>query len=507
LRIDNLRITSQKPLLLLVFFILLAYINSLGVYFIWDDYSAVVSNPDIKRLDIAGAFSYLYRDDSPAAFKTPLYFRPLQALSYMVDYRIWGLNPFGYHITSVMLHIINAILLYFLILNLFKSAFFSFWIAALFGTHPAFTPSVTYIAGRADILVLLFNLAAILFFIKSLRGIKPDFLHYGASLFCFTLALLSKETGIICLLLLIAFDKLIFKYGRGVKNLIYAPYILILLIWQYLKPASAPGFQFILAGVRQGGLFILTALKGLLVYTFVSLVPLNLRMGRSIDIVSGTSDKWLYFALIFLIIMILAAVSFRKNRLLLSGLVWFYSALAMQLSFNWFFARRSGQILIPEHNLYFCYPGLLICIFSLAASRKITQIAQRYLTAMLCGIVAVFIGLTVYLNFNWQDEVRFFERGLRLNKGSAFNFMDYANLGFACERIKDWQGAEDNFKSAAQNSGADPYFYNLLAAFYIRRQEPDKALGVLEFSKKLDGKYPGTQILINYVKQRGGRLD
>lgn len=470
LRTDNDRIFSPRPVLFLVILIAFAYINSLGVYFIWDDYPAIVTNPDIRNLNIAGAFSYLYPDDSPAGFKTPLYFRPLQELSYMADYRIWRLNPFGYHITSVILHIISAALLYFLILNLFKSEFFSFWIAVLFGLHPAFTPSVTYISGRADILALLFSLATLLFFMKSICGAKPDFLNYGVSLACFALALLSKETGAACALLLIAADKLVFRYGRGVKNLIYAPYILILFIWQYLKPPSVPGFGVIWAGAQQGGAFILTLLKGLLIYTSISIIPFNLRMGRSINIVSGACDKWLYLALIFLIILILAAIRLRKNKLFLLGLAWFYPALAAQLSFNWFFAKRHGQMLLPEHNLYFCYAGLLVCVFSSATIRQAAQARKRYLTAALTGLAVFYTGLTLYLNFNWQDEVRFFERNLRLNKNSAFNFMDYANLGYAYERARLFSRAEENFKLAAEQAGANPYFRNMLDDFYMRRQ-------------------------------------
>ncbi len=163
-------------------------------------------------------------------------------------------------------------------------------------------------------------------------------------------------------------------------------------------------------------------------------------------------------------------------------------------------------MLLPEHNLYFCYAGLLICIFSSAAIRQAAQARKRYLTAALGGFAIFYIGLSLYLNFNWQDEIRFFERNLRCNKNSAFNFMDYANLGYAYERAKFFSRAEENFKLAAEEAGADPYFYNMLATFYIRRANPDKALEILELSKSLDEQYPSTQILIGLAKERREKL-
>jgi hypothetical protein len=500
---------SKKLAIICVILIWIVYINSLGVYFIWDDYSSIVSNANIRNWSIKNIFKPMYQDDSSNILKSPLYFRPIQILSYILDYQVWKLNPFGYHITNVILHTANAVLLYLLFLSLFNDSFFAFLGSALFGTNPIFTSSVTYISGRADILLLLFAILSILYFIKSIKENKLRPFYYGASLFCFICVLFSKEIGIICLTFLFLIDKLIYKYSITItKNLIYLPYIMLMLLYQEVKPSSVLGWHITFPNMQNFIVYSLTIIKGISIYFLLAIMPFNLHMGRSIAIVNSFMDKWSYISIIFLIITIaLFIFGIRKNKLFLVGLLWFFLPLFITLLFNNLFARRANEILLPEHNLYFAYPGLLILFFSIFPRLKTKLDIKRTTITLLLCLILPYMVLTVLENNRWQDEIGFYKRIIGYNKNSVFNFLTYANLGYAYEKVKKFQQAEQYFIKAAGFSEGDPYFYNTLANFYLRNRDIDKALNILNFSKSLDINFPQTYSLLGIAYMLKGETE
>lgn len=244
-------LNSKKIILFCGILICFAYINSLSTYFILDDYSAVVSNMHIRELKLSNVLTPMYREVNPDKFKVPIYSRPIQILSYAIDYRIWKLNPFGYHLMNMILHILNAILIFVLFSELFKNKLCAFFGALLFGVHPVFTSAVTYISGRADVLLLLFSLLMVICFIKSIKTWGLVLSYYILSLLCFVFVLGSKETGFLSVLFLIGIDKFIYRYSTTkIKNLIYVPYIFIFLTWQLVKPVSLPGFVLNIGGLK-----------------------------------------------------------------------------------------------------------------------------------------------------------------------------------------------------------------------------------------------------------------
>ncbi|MBI4335874.1 MAG: glycosyltransferase family 39 protein, partial [Candidatus Omnitrophica bacterium] len=211
----------------------LIYSPSLANQFIWDDIHLVV-NEDLIR-----DFNRL-----PDIFRTHLFhntggsnfYRPLQTLSFMVDYRIWGLNPFGYHLTNTLLHLLNVILIYFFVSAIFKNPDAGFLTSLVYAVHPVNTEAVTYISGRADPLGGLFFLAALLFYIKFRSrggGLIPLFL----SVLFFAFALLTKEATLVLPLVLIIYDALILKIRSvNFRHLAaYLPYFLIFAVYTILR--------------------------------------------------------------------------------------------------------------------------------------------------------------------------------------------------------------------------------------------------------------------------------
>jgi hypothetical protein len=497
--------STKKLIFVLLLFIVIAYINSLGVYFIWDDYGLIVYNQAIRNPNIKDIFVPLFKVDTPDVRKNPVYFRPLQTLTYEFDYLLWGLNAFGYHLTNILLHSFNALFLFFLLLILIKDRFLCFWASAFFGISPLFTSSVTYLSGRADLLVLFFCFTMAICFFRSFQNNTFNLFYYSISCLCFICALLSKEQAITGILLLILIDKLIFRKNTlRLKNLVYLPYLAIILIWQSLKPPSFPGLHWALANARETFFGALTLFKGLLIYTSLSIVPIHLRMARTITTIDKLNDPWVFMVLVFFIfITTLFAIGWKKNKLLWLGLFWFYFPLTVQIVFNLIFDRIGNELLLPENNLYFSYPGFLIIICLIL--QFYPKVWDKF-TFILLAFLIFYTGRTIVENTYWLDEVRFFKHIIQYNMKSAFNFVVYANLGFAYERADDLKKAEANLKLASEGSGGNPYFYNMLASFYLRHKDFDKALNVLMLSKERDKNFYDTYIKLGIVYLNKGSL-
>ena len=122
---------KRTAVLSIIFIILLVYFNSLYNSFVWDDYAVIVGNNFIKSWkNIPVIFSknylvpfvregcFLIADLNRGAGEAS--YRPVVTLSYFFDYSLWKLNPCGYHITSLLLHIANALLVYALVNLMFK---------------------------------------------------------------------------------------------------------------------------------------------------------------------------------------------------------------------------------------------------------------------------------------------------------------------------------------------------------------------------------------------------
>src|SRR6185436_5724796 len=134
---------------LLLIVTLLVFWPSLNQGFLnYDDPDFVTSNAQIQRglngASISWAFRSLY-----------IYWQPLTWLSYMFDYQIWGLNPLGLHLTNLLLHVANALLLFLVLKRMTKAIWPSAFVAVLFALHPLHVESVAWIAERKGLLSTL----------------------------------------------------------------------------------------------------------------------------------------------------------------------------------------------------------------------------------------------------------------------------------------------------------------------------------------------------------------
>jgi hypothetical protein len=148
----------------------------------WDDPTYITENKDIR---VPGGLARIW---NPRHAESQFY--PLVFTSYWLEYRAWGLNPRGYHLTNMVLHAANAALLLAVLWLLGVKPWVAWLTAGLFALHPINVASVAWATERKNVLSTLFYLLALACFLRHLR--RGGWLPYAATLLLFAAALLSK---------------------------------------------------------------------------------------------------------------------------------------------------------------------------------------------------------------------------------------------------------------------------------------------------------------------------
>ncbi|OGS11129.1 MAG: hypothetical protein A2285_04035, partial [Elusimicrobia bacterium RIFOXYA12_FULL_57_11] len=201
----------------------LAFGLTLRVGFIWDDHRMIEQNP---RLAVTSA-------NLAHAFKSDLfdqgqnYYRPLQTLSNMADFAVWGYRPFGYHLTNLLFHAATAVLLFYLAAALGFRPAAAFWSAILLAAHPAAAELLLNTSGRSEVAAGACTLAALLLFLKGRPA--PAFASFVA-------ATGFKETGVI-IPALIALCLLYLKRDKK-EYLKLLPFFAFIPVYLYIRHAA-----------------------------------------------------------------------------------------------------------------------------------------------------------------------------------------------------------------------------------------------------------------------------
>lgn len=199
---------------LILFVSFVSYANSLRGKFIWDDNIMVRDNESIRNWhSIPRALTH---DISFAERERVGYYRPLLILSYMWDYAIWKLNPFGFHLTNIFLHFLTGVMAFWMLNLITGNRLLCLFTSLLFVSHPIQSEAVAYISGRSDILAAFFILLSFVVYIKYSES--PGVFFYVTLLLVYACALFSKESSLI-LPALIAVYQWIFKKKLNLRLL------------------------------------------------------------------------------------------------------------------------------------------------------------------------------------------------------------------------------------------------------------------------------------------------
>ena len=424
----------------------LAYANTLTGDFIWDDEYLILNNSQIKSFTHLGDVFTTYAGYGSGNVNN--FYRPVQEISNMVDFSLWGENPLGFHLTNIILHALVAVMVFIFLTFLAGDILTASIASLLYAVHPVHTEAVAYIAGRADPLCAFFMLSSLVLFIKASRtmdsGRKGASL-YIASLLLFVVSLLSKETAIIMPLIVFLYIFFFLRRKDAYRKIRFSwiPYVFITGIYVFLRTTvlnfsgAVPESVFTNIPIMYR---ILTFLRSIGIYLRLLLVPLDLHMERSMSITGSIFEVSAIIAVIAAgFIAWLVMYTYRRNRLAAFSICWFFVCL---LPFSNVIPLNS---FLAEHWIYLASVGpfLLAAIGIVHVYNNLIPPRIKIIFIPLIGIIiGIFAGLTVRRNTEWSDEIVFYKNTLKYNPA---NTRVYLNLGNAYYERGELEGAIDEY--------------------------------------------------------------
>jgi len=451
-----------------------AYANSLEGEFIWDDVGLVENNADIK------SFTGL-----PRIFSTNIWagigenstaYRPLQMATYFIDYSLWRLNPWGYHLTNVLLHILAALALYWLITLLFKQRLLALFSALIFICHPVQTEAVAYISGRADLLAAIFIFLSFGFYLKLLGQAQRS--SWVLMVLTFILAILARENALILPLLLLLYH-LAFRRPVQIRKL--APFLIIAGIYLLIRislmstvfydlPVNSTWIQ------RLPGSF-----AALTNYLRILFFPVGLHMEYG-------PGLFKFFALPVvlgygLFLFLLAGIFKSRNHSpqVFFGLSWFLICL---LPASNLFPLNAYM---AEHWLYLPGVGLFIILGGFFANLFKRKESHPAAVGLLICLLLAYTGLTIKQNLYWRSAITFFERTLKYSPQSARAYYHLGNL--YCRKGEKERGVRMYFK-AIQLYPRYPEAYNNIGNEYIEAGSNEEGISFCQLALKFNPSLP-----------------
>jgi hypothetical protein len=233
-------VLSSCCLLVPVLLSILAYLPILRSFFTGTDAITLIESSRIDSFeDFVKTVSRPLMDGTPFV-DVALFYRPLASLSYALDYLIWGLNPFGYQLTNLILHALVTLAVAFLVRSLAKNNVAGLLAATIFAMHPILVESVPAVDRRHDLIAGLFVVVSLAMFIRANHRERSARLWQVLSLASYCLALGGKEIAVILPGLIFTYAALFQEPGRLRRRLTQAlkmnvPYGIVTLVYMMCR--------------------------------------------------------------------------------------------------------------------------------------------------------------------------------------------------------------------------------------------------------------------------------
>lgn len=433
-----------------------------------DDDLYVTDNPNVQKgLTLKGvlwAFTSIHAG----------HWHPMTWLSHMLDYDLYGLNPGGHHMTNLLFHIANTIVLFLLLQRMTGVPWRSGFVAALFALHPLHVESVAWVAERKDVLSTFFWMLAMWTYVGYVE--RPKLERYLLVVLCFVLALMSKPMAVTLPFVLLVLDY--WPLGRlqfeNMDNTL-SPSI-------NTAHHKVPFFRLVLEKVP---LFFLTAVSSLFTVlahwgggavASLDKLPIEIRIGNALVSYVRYMAKMIWpdrlavlyphpiilplwevagATLLLLMISVLVILAGRKRPYYIVGWLWYLGTLVPVIGLV-----QAGIQAMADRFTYIPLIGWFIMVIygvpDILTGRRYRKVALAISGGLLLSILMTTTILQVQ---HWQNSMKLFNHTLKV---TVNNSLIHNNLGVTLVKQGKDQEAVVHYMNALKiNPGYADAHYNL----------------------------------------------
>jgi tetratricopeptide (TPR) repeat protein len=492
------------------------YFNSLSNGFVYDDYATIIENKHIENplQSLPSLFSRSYFNIASGEAS----YWPVATLSYYLIYAAGQLDPFWYHLFSVLLHALNVALVFLLVHTIVKNRYNAMIAALLFAGHPALTEAVDAISYNEDLLAAAFFFLAFICYagIKAAAG-KSRVTRYGLSLFCFLLALLSKEMAITLPAVLVLYDLAIRNGGSSALS--------FKLMWRAIKPQIyfyigylAVGFFYLylrFVAFYNPGETIKPFYGSLIerivylpahIFSFIKLAvfPAEPNADYVFAYPEGFFDINNLIGLLAVAGLIVSSLAiYQKSKPIFFGLWWFLITLSPVYNLIPLFNPLADRYLyIPV--LGFCMAAAVV-LNDVVKSRLNRPGRSRIVTAILVVCIAgLYSTVTVARNRDWKDGLTLWSKTVKSSPGSS---VARGSLGHAYQQLGRLDEAVEQYKKAVAIYPDDYKAHYNLGVVYAQQGFFDRAITSYQRSIRSNPSYPNARFNLGIIYKNQGDLD
>lgn len=460
-------------LLLIAFLVGIAYANSLSNRFAVDDRVLFIENTAVHGLSFDNLKKVLL------SVPNNIEYLPIRDLTYMIDYSIWGLNPFGYHLSNILYYLFTCIMLYLFLMRLLSNLLEEYVAIALFSTlifivHPVHVESVAGISQRKDIVSGLFFFLSLYSFLLYKDTERRRFFIISLVFFCFSL--LSKAVVVIMPLIIFLIDTFYQKKKSGLLKRIslIIPYLFIALVFSLEQFAIMKNAEIIKPyyyGITTNyDVRVYTAFKAVFYYLKLLFIPYPLNIIHPFKFSKSLFEPEVLLSILGVILLVYLTYRYRRSEQVLS------------FSVGWFLISLIPVIgLIPTATViaerYLFLPSVGFCIalglFMQRAmqpqkvSRLIQKVIKGFSFIAFSVVMIIFIVLSYNRNYDWKDFLTLYLAGVRDNPTSPrlnwYVGRDYFYMG-------EYEEAFRFFDTARVLNASYSIDYNVFASLHALKE-------------------------------------
>jgi protein O-mannosyl-transferase len=478
-----------------------AYLPALRSGFVWDDDATLTQNSIIKASD--GLYRYWCTTE-------PADYWPVTSTTLWFEWRVWGMNALGYHVTNVALHALSALLLWMILKRLRIPG--GFLAAAIFAVHPVNVESVAWIAERKNVLSMLFFLLSVLSFLctelwsgrdSGRRAPVWGDGRYLLSLLFFVLGMLSK--GSIAMLPVVLVGLLAFRKGRSLREFLpTAPFFMVSGVF-VLVDIWFQGHH-LTEVIRHEGLLERCLGAGAVVWFYLlkALLPVHLVFAYpKWHMRPGEFVSWVPLLFAAALTVLLARSRGRWARRAFFAWGYFCVSLVPVMGFTDVYFMRYSPV--ADHYQYVAIIGVIAYVCAAWASWRSWEMSREMPPFARGLAVAVVVLLACFTSMQcgiYRDAETLFRSVLRGNPEST---LASGNLGELLLREQRYGEALQQLRAAAAKDPSLPEVHANLGAALQALGRPDEARREYETALRIAPDFAGAHYMLGLSLLTSGK--